>query len=96
MGLGPQKIVAPPEIRPTETCPALMVSMLPSHTAPMLLYTEANAPRAPNGPQGIRVGDGAVRGKGISTRRGRGKCEIEIGTQAIFVYDFVYKVAAAQ
>ena len=40
----PQKIVAPPEIRPTETCLALMVSVLPSHTAP--------SPSEPPGNQG--------------------------------------------
>ena len=66
VGLAPpprRKLLPPPEIRPTETCLALMVSVLPSHTAPMLLYTEANAPRAPNGPEWslheIRAGDGA-------------------------------------
>ena len=37
--------LAPPEIRPTETCLALMVSVLPSHTAPMLLYSPLWAPR---------------------------------------------------
>ena len=64
VGLGPpRKLLGPPEIRPTETCLALMLSVLSSHTAPMLLYTEANAPRAPNGPEWslheIRAGDGA-------------------------------------
>ena len=33
VGFAPQKIVAPSGIRPTETCLALMVSVLPSHTA---------------------------------------------------------------
>ena len=40
----PPENCCPPEIRPTETCLALMVSVMPSHTAPMLLYTGANAP----------------------------------------------------
>ena len=39
VGLGPpRKLLRPPEIKPTETCLALKVSVLPSHTAPMLLY----------------------------------------------------------
>ena len=61
VGLAPKKIVGPPEIRPTETSLALMLSVLPLHTAPMVVYTEANVPRAPNAPpSGIRAGDGAA------------------------------------
>ena len=48
--LPPQKIVRAPKDQTDRNLPRLMVSVLHSHTAPMLLYTEANAPRAPNAP----------------------------------------------